>query len=379
MKFGFKIIIILILVLGAIAIITYMNRAGAGNTTETVKTVEREQHPVQIEIVSPQTLLDTLNKTGVMAANQDVILTAQVGGRIVKLNKEMGDTCNKGEMVLQIEKGDYQIALLQAKASLKLAEASKVQSKNILNRIAKLRESEVATAQEFENAVTASTSSIASWEQTQAAQKMALKNLRDTTIRCPFDGKIAARMVEIGQSVGPSVPLVRLVDVSKLKLTISLSSAQLSNLQVGRKVLLADATIPNISLEGEVARLGVAANMQTKSFPVEIQANNQENQFRPGQVVNATCEIGIHKNVFSIPRGVLLEQNDQAIVFVAIDGTASARKVKPGKFVADRVIIEAGLARGDRVVVLGQDALIEGSQIEILDEESNLESATQEN
>ncbi len=351
-----------------IGVVTYLNRASRSNMG-LVNEVERAQKPVQIAVVQSATLTETIERTGVLEAQQDVVLTAEVAGKVRQVHRDLGDRCKKGEPLFQLDASSYRIAWLQASAARKQAQAALEQAEREHERTAKLHAQGVATDQALDLSKSAVDAARAVAEQAQAGLSMAQRNLQETTIRCPFEGAVAQRMVDVGQMVGPQTPLARLVDARQLELTVTVGAAELSRLEVGQKVELSDASLASLRYQGVVARLGVAADHLTRTFPVEVLVPGGGDGPRPGQVVRARIEIAVHADVLAVPEEALRATGAQAAVFVAVDGKALKAEVQTGARIDGRVVIAQGIAAGDRVVVVGHDGLEPGDAVVTVGEE----------
>jgi RND family efflux transporter MFP subunit len=304
----------------------------------------------------------------------DVTMTAEVGGRVEKIFKELGDSCNEGDVLLRLDQESYRISVAQARAALQQSEVAQDQARRTLERVNKLKERNIAAEAEYDSAESGYRTSKASVEAAKAVLRAAARNLKETTVRCPFTGQLAERMVDVGQSVGPSVPLARLVNVDKLKLTINVSSSQLGQIAVGHQVALSDPDLPSNSVLGKVSRLGVAADPQTRTFPVELVTENAGDVLRPGQVVEARIEFAVHKNVLVVPIEAVTTMDGAESVFVVADGAARRVPVQLGIQSEGRTVVEEGLSPGDEVVVVGGDGLEDGSLVETIDGDGGLKA-----
>lgn len=353
----------MILVLaGVIAGVTIMNKAPAPSG-ELIQEVERSVFPVETVKVGPRTVAETLNRTGVLQADKDVTLNAQVAGTVKKVDKRLGDACAKGEAVVRLDPESYRIGVSQAGAALKQAKVALEQAERNLARIEKLKRKEVASEQQYDTAATGVEASKAALDQARAAQRAAAKGLKDTKVKCPFDGTVARTMVEVGQSVGPAVPVARIVDTEKLKLVIEVPARQLSMLRLGQRVTLTAPSAAGGSIEGEISRIGVAANERTRTFPVEILAANG-GELRPGQVVNADCELQIHREALLVPVEALLDEQGEASELMVIeDGAARTVRVDLGARIGNEIIVKSGLSPGDEVITVGHETLKDGAPV----------------
>jgi RND family efflux transporter MFP subunit len=373
MKTGPKVLVVTLSVLGVIAGVTYVNRAPQ-SSAELVNEVTRKRNPVRTLVVRPIAMAQSITRTGVLQANMDVVITAEVGGRVEKIFKELGDGCKEGDVLLRLDQETYRISVAQAKAALEQSEVARDQARRTLDRVEKLRERNIAADAEFDSAEAAYRTSKASTEAARAVLRAASRNLKEATVRCPFTGELAERMVDIGQSVGPSVPLARLVNVDELKLKINVSASQLGQIEVGQQVALSDPDLPSNSVLGSVSRIGVAADPQTRTFPVEIVTENAGDVLRPGQVVEARCEFAVHQNVLAVPIEAVTNMDGAESVLVVVDGAAKRVPVRLGVRSEGQTIVEEGLTPGDEVIIVGGDGLEDGSLVEVIDGDGGLKA-----
>jgi len=266
----------------------------------------------------------------------------------------------QGEILLQLDSESYRIALLQAEAALRQAVAQADQAGREHQRTTTLARRSAVSNQSVERAGTAVQTGRAAVKQAEAAVLLARRNLRESTIRCPFAGTVADTMVELGQTVGPQTPLARIVDTTTLKLRLSVSVHELGRLRVGMAATLVDPTQPGRRFAGKVSRLGVAGDPATHTFPVEIEVPGGDPS--PGQVVRAQISVASHARTFTVSEEALVE----GALMVVRGGKARRVRVTAGARVGSRVLISAGLAAGDEVIVVGNQGLEDGDPVEVV-------------
>ncbi len=358
------VILLLLAGLGAIAFLTYQNREPIPNSG-LVQEVARTSHPVQTTRVQPELLVERLVSTGVLKAERDVILSSEVMGRVKKVFKSLGDRCKKGETLLRLDAEGYQIALAQAQTAVKQGSITLDHAGRDMNRMRALEKSAVATAQQLDAAEGAESVAAATVEQANASLRAAKRNLRETNVRCPFTGFVAQRMVDMGQAVSLQTPLARLVDTSKLRLALSVTSAEISRIKVGQAVRLLDPALPDRIYRGSVSRVGVAADALTRSFPIEVLVDEQEEGLRAGQVVHANLELEEHVDVLAVPMGTVISSIGGQAVFVVVKNRAKKVQVTTGSQIDGKVIIRSGLEPGDEVITIGGTDLKDGAAVEV--------------
>jgi len=352
-------------VLGAVAVVTYLNRSRSRGG-ELVQQVKRDRHPVQTMIVAPRNASQTVEHTAVLEANRDVTLTAEVGGKVLNKSKRMGDACRRGEALLRLDAEPYRIARAEAAAQLQQSRLRLEQSRRDLERTDKLARRSVVSGEALEQMGTAVATTQAAVARAQALLDRARRDLRQASVRCPFDGQVAATMVELGQLVTPQTPLARLVDLSRLKLEIKVAAPELARLRVGQQVSLHDPAQPDRRFAGEVSRLGVAADPATNTFPVEVLVpGSAAGQPRPGQVVRSTIVVADHQQVLLVPQNAVLAREGSPSLFVVQGKRASLRAVTLGPRVGEERIITRGIEAKAQVIIVGHHALRDGDPIEV--------------
>lgn len=371
MKSGTRALLVIVGILVAIGAITFFNRMRAGDSG-LVQAVKRTRSPVRVVQVKAADLIETISHTDALEAAHDVLLTAEVAGKVVRLNKDLGDRCKKGEALLQLDAEAYRIALLQSEAGLNQASVQLAQARRDSVRADKLVKRSTVAAQTAEKANTAVETSAAAVEQASAAVMLARRNLRLARVTCPFDGRVAERHITLGQMVGNTTPLARLVDSSRLKLTVKVPAADLARLKVGQEVRLDDPAQPDaVQVTGKVSRLGVAADQLTHTFPVEVSVQGGDaGGARPGQVLRATVVVASHAAAMAVPEDavVFIGAEKAPHLVLARGDKAHLTAVTLGPKVDAGRLIRSGLTVGDLVVVEGQHGLTTGTPIEVADD-----------
>lgn len=367
MKSSLRIVIGAVFVALVIGGITFYNRVKSSGG-ELVETLKRDKTPVRTEVLRPQDLKETVLHTGALAAQRDVTLTAEVVGKVIKKHKDLGDSCKRGQALLQLDAESYRIALLQADAVLRQGQAQLAQAKRDLERTRQLAKRSTVAAQTVERAHTAVQTARAGGKQAEASVRLARRNLRETSIRCPFDGTVAEVTADVGQLVSQQTPVARVISAGSLKLQVKVPAADLARIKVGQRVDLVDPANPSLRYTGTVKRLGVAGDRVTHNFPVEVTVPTKDGVPKPGQVVRSTIVVAEHRQVLTVPDHAIIRQGDAVSVFVVRRAKAVKSPLTLGPRVGQRFIVQAGLSAGDRVILVGHQGLEPGAAVEVVGE-----------
>src|SRR5262249_54908417 len=116
----------------------------------------------------------------------------------------------------------------------------------------------------------------------EAAAKLAERQLRDTTIRAPFDGYVQKRLVNLGEYVKVQTPVMAVVRVDPLKATAEIPERMGPWIKADQPVDLKVDAYPDKTITGKVSRISPAVNTATRAFPFEALVPNSEALLKPG-------------------------------------------------------------------------------------------------
>jgi len=191
---------------------------------------------------------------------QSVRVMAQVSGRVEKLARQQGDPVSAGDALLELSDEGRAQQLAQARAIYRLRQKE-------LESARTLRSSNYAT----ETEVIRLESEVARAQAELSAAELAVQYNRPVA---PFAGVVDRRHVEVGELVQSGAELMTLVNVARLKATAQLPQQDASNVAVGQPVKL--QLLDGRELQGEVRFISLAADPETRSFYVEVEASNPE-------------------------------------------------------------------------------------------------------
>src|SRR5262249_1994533 len=121
------------------------------------------------------------------------------------------------------------------------------------------------------------------------------------TIRAPFDGRIAIRQVELGQSVSPGTPIASLQSVTPIYAEFSLPQQALSELKLGQKVHLPTDIFPGASWDGVISTINSEVDVATRNVRVRATVPNNDGRLRPGMFGNVEVLSAEKRKVLVIP------------------------------------------------------------------------------
>ncbi|OJW48074.1 MAG: hypothetical protein BGO67_03330 [Alphaproteobacteria bacterium 41-28] len=307
---------------------------------------------VVITTVKESCLNPCVTGVGTFTAYNDVVLKAETTGRIESLHFKEGDRAEAHQKLFTIYNKEQTAKVKKAEASLKL-------NQSMLMRKEALHRKGFTTPQELEKAE-------AQVKSDEAELALAKEDLAKTEIYAPFDGVLSNRQVCKGAYVSNGDELVRIQDLTPIRLTFQIPQKEIPNIKVGDKVTATTDVYPNKDFEGQVEAIEPSVNEDTRSVTVYASFGNDEELLIPGLYGRAQLKTSLKKSSsLYIPEQALVIRPNGIYVYKKVGEKAALTKITLGARLADQAEVLTGLKKGDQIVLEGQDKLHDGSLITV--------------
>jgi RND family efflux transporter MFP subunit len=363
-------------------------------------------------IASRMSLANQLTVAGEFVPYEEVELHAKVAGYIRKMNVDIGDKVHAGEVLATLDVPELQAQVVGAGAGVaqareqiaraksevaravadhvalhsnaqRLADASKAQPGLIAEQ-----ELDNANAkdQAAEEAVNAAKSALAATEQalgvSQATQSQMTTMADYSRIVAPFDGVVTWRyadpgaLIQAGTSNAASAPVVKIAQVSVLRLRIPVPESLANFVHDGDTVLITVGTMHK-TINGTVARSTEALDPSTRTMQVEVDVPNKDGSLTPGMYAQVVLNISRAGDALAVPVTALDATSTQPWLYV-VDSTNHVvkRNVVTGITTANRVEITSGLQAGEQVISTGLAQFTPGEHVQPKADAMQSENAT---
>jgi membrane fusion protein (multidrug efflux system) len=374
---------------------------GCDGAAEANKTAaDKDGVPVKVMRVERIELRREVEAVGTLAAKDQAVVSAEVGGRVARLAADMGDHVREGAplVFLDGEKLKYRVeeqqaALDQTRARLGAkgadlppleqtpdvlsAAAKHTEAEQQLERARRLAAKNLVSREDLERADTqlqtaraAHQAAIAAERQLraeiaarEAALRGATRELQDAVIRAPFDGVVAERMVSQGQFVAVQTPVMRLVRLQPLRLTAEIPEKFGPGIHVGQVISLRTDAFPDTPVDGRVTRISPDVNLKSRAFSIEADVPNADGALKPGTFARVKVATNQVDHALVVPVTAVQTRYGTSLVFLVRDGKLAAAEVKLGDRLGPRVEILGGLEAGATIVAEGVDGLSAGTKV----------------
>ena len=343
--------------------------------------------PAAIAIVKRAPIGNTFSVAGEFDPYQEIEVHAKVAGYIRKINVDIGDRVKTGQVLAVLEVPELVAQLEGAGAGVRHSQEEVTRAQNEVARdVAQhaalhanwLRLQQAATArpgliaeQELDDAqakdqaaeaqVDSAKSALAAAKQQlemSQANNSQISAMSDyTRITAPFDGVVTWRyadtgaLVQAGTSASNSQPVVKLAQVSTLRLRIPVPESLAASVRTGQPAdVVVHATGEHFS--GTVTRYTDSLDRSTRTMQVEIDVPNEKYKLQPGMYADVRLQVQNHPDALTVPIQAVQHANGKAQVLVVDQhNRVESRDIETGLEDPRRVEVLAGLNEGDRVIV----------------------------
>ncbi|MEI8273534.1 MAG: efflux RND transporter periplasmic adaptor subunit [Paludibacter sp.] len=313
---------------------------------KTDTSVINETPNVKIQDATEKSIEQTFELTATVQAQLKNSIAPSAPGRIREILVEVGSHVVKGQKIVQMDV-----------ANLSNSETQIENLKRVYKRVQELFGVGGASQQELDNAKL----------QLDLAQTN-LKNMAENTyLLSPISGVVTERNYDSGDMYSAQRPVLVVMNINPVKLLINVSESFYSQVKTGMPVKIGFDVFGNESFRGNVNLIYPTIDERSRTFPVEIRVNNNNNKIRPGMFARVTLEFGKVKHVV-VPDVAIVKQAGSGAKFVFIynKGKVQYKQVELGRRDDADYEILSGLNAGEQVVVAGQSKLVDGSEVKVI-------------
>lgn len=318
-----------------------------GKNNDLQQTAEAKTPVVSVITASQQTVPQTGSYSASIQAYAVNNIASQTGGRIQKLNREIGDFVSAGDVLAELDR----IQLDQAELTYRNNERE-------LKRLSGLLKEGGVSQSDFD-----------SFELSYKVSKSNYENLLENTIlRSPINGVISARNYDRGDMYSMSSPIYTVQQIVPVKLLVPVSESDYTRIKKGDSVDITVDALPGKTFKGSVLRLYPTIDAASHTFSAELVVRNENRELRPGMYARATVLFEKVDRIV-VPDGAVVKQqgSGQKLVYVLdADNCAHARVVETGRHIGNEYEIISGIEEGETIVVKGNSNLKSGEKVEVV-------------
>jgi len=378
---------------------------------------------VRTAVLEPDSIQRHVLAFGSVEATRDAQVSCEVGGKVLSVLVQLGSPVAKGAALVELDPRDADLALRRSAADLEGAQASlarlKVELEVTHEQLVHVKETletrarERERIKELEGKGIASTTQVdqadvawraASGEHTRLsgalrtaraglaeARALVVRRQADLatstlarercTVRAPFAGSVADRLIEVGDLLRSGTPVIRLVAQEEVRVRVHVREEQASALRAGNAAWLTVPGLPTLDgaqpgpeggpkrgLSGEVVGISAAADPKTRKVAVDVAVSNQGGVLRDGMFARVRLEAGEVAGTYLVPDTAVIATRVGTFVYVLEGDLVRRRQVHLGARQGEGRIHRGGLEGRVEIATSGLGLLFEGAPIRRLSE-----------
>ncbi|MBE6317740.1 MAG: efflux RND transporter periplasmic adaptor subunit [Bacteroidales bacterium] len=347
----------------AIIVLSVMTSCGGGQ--------QQQQAPApEIATITVGTSDAELNRAypATIKGKADIDIRPQVTGFITKVHVDEGQKVKKGQLLFTLDQVQFNAAVDQALAAVKVAETAVATAQLTANNKKSLFEKNIISEYEYKLAENALAQAEAQMAQANASLVNARKNLTYTVVTSPSNGVVGSIPNRVGALASPSMaqPLTTVSDNDQVYAYFSLTEKDILGMTNNGSISLdqAIATMPNVNLRladgnmygltGKIATISGVIDQGTGSASVRALFSNPSGMLRSGSTGTILIPY-VENNVIIIPQKATFEIQDKKYVYTVNDSSKTVTtpievfNINDGQ----EYIVTSGLKAGDKIVVEG--------------------------
>jgi RND family efflux transporter MFP subunit len=339
--------------------------AGVGCKKQEQKVQKEAAVNVRVWTAENRPLRPFVDSIGTLNPYEMVNVSSELDGILKAIRVDEGSLVTPGQVIAEIRETDYQLAVEQATAVVKQAEAALANAKQEHQRKGALYREELVTKQQFDDIVARLAVAQGDVERAMAGLDLAKEKLTKTKIHAPMAGSIKEKKVTAGDYIRNGTFLVSIIRTDLVKLSFTVSEKDVGSLRLNQEVVFSLDAFPGREFSGRVKTIYPSLDEKTRSLQVEAVVENTDRSLKPGLFARATLYTGPARGTVVAPITALLYDSSTTKLFVVEGDRAKERKVKIGRKYGEFMEIVEGLKEKESVVTVGQNNLMEGVLVNV--------------
>ena len=326
--------------------------------------VDAELRPVLVMTVgaSGNAMSTERSVPGVVSARYASDLGFQVAGRIAKRSVELGQTVRKGQVLMQLDGSDYQLASAAAQDQVLVAKTQYDQANADAKRMVTLVKAGAISVAESERQTARAEAAKAQYQQAQRQADLSRNRLRYSSLVAPYDGVVTAVRAEAGQVIGEGVPVVSIAKPGEMEIAADIPEglmATVSKQEAEADIWGSDA--PRITLR--LREISPAASQPLRTYRARFSLHNATPEQLAALHLGMTAQVVMKSaeapsTAVILPATALVKARDKVSVWLVNDKAPTLQKqaVQVLSFNNETVAVK-GVPDGAKVVIAGVQKL----------------------
>lgn len=321
--------------------------------------------PVRAIVLSASDIDINAEYSGEVRSRVESRLGFRVGGKIIARKVDVGTMVKRGQVLMQLDPQDLQLAQSQSRAALRGVESARDFASADFKRYQELRAKNFVSQAVLDAKSSALKASQANVDAANAAFRGQSNQASYTTLVADIDGVVTAVDAEVGQVVTPGMPVVRLAKASEKEIVIGIPEDKVDSMRKVADVKVRLWARPQEVINGKIREISPVADAATRTYPVRVSIPDAP-EIKLGMTALVQFSSKSAMPLLRVPLSALYYEKSSTSVWVVEQGVAHMVPVQMGGTSGNEVLIIGGVKPGQTVVTAGVNQLKNGQKVKIL-------------
>jgi membrane fusion protein (multidrug efflux system) len=308
--------------------------------------------PVEVDGAVRDEVVAIYTGTAALETDEDAMVVAKVSGEVESISVEEGDTVRAGQVLARLDGDRLRLEMERARANLAKLEQE-------YKRNTQLKERGLVSATAFEDIKY-------EMDALRAAFNLARLEVSYTEIKAPVDGVVAQRFIKVGNTLAVNDPVFHITGLDPLIAYLHVPEKEFRKLAAGQSAEVRVDAIPDKGFAGVIERISPVVDPQTGTFKVTLNVTDPSGRLKPGMFGRFNVVYDRREDTLLVPRVAMVDDESEHALFVVENGKAVRRQVRTGYPQGDQIEIVEGLDGTEEIVVVGQNGLKDGMDVEVI-------------
>jgi multidrug efflux system membrane fusion protein len=321
--------------------------------------------PVRAMVLAADNIAVDAEFAGEVRPRIESRLGFRVGGKISARRVEVGTQVHRGQVLMQLDPQDLQLAQSQAGAGLRAAETNRDLALAELKRYRDLKQKNFvsqAVLDGKEAAYKAAQATVDAGRAQLAGQRNAANY---ASLVADVDGVVTGIDAEVGQVVAPGTPVVRVAQAGAKEIAIGLPEDRVDLLRKVSDVRVRLWARPDQPIAGKIREISPVADPATRTYLAKV-AIPDSADVRLGMTASVQFTSTMAQPLIKVPLTALFHEKNATAVWVIENGAVRLAPVTTGGVAGNDVVLTGGVKAGQTIVTAGVHLLKQGQKVTVL-------------
>jgi RND family efflux transporter MFP subunit len=322
---------------------------------------------VHVSSVIEEMVSDQVTLVGTTEPVARSTVAAEVSGSVKDFPVREGDFVKKGQVLARLKSTNLALHLKAAEATREKVRSNLVFAEKELDRYTRLKGTDSVAESSYDKALDAYKSLQSELLRTEADIEVLKDDIRNKTVVAPFTGFVAEEHTQVGEWIDVGGPVVTLLDMGHVRIMVDVPERYAIQLSQDGTVRVTVTSLSDETFSGKISAVLPEGDMNARTFPVRIELANPDLKIRSGMEATATFNLGAKRKALLVPKDAIVTAGTNRMVYVAAGGVAQPVPVKIIGYYDGNVAVEGPLQPGAPVVIRGNERLMPGQPVQILE------------